>query len=71
MKQPFVQESDMFAPSLRKDGDMYAFDSYLLSVNYLTDYNSHQVMTLQARTSVKNEEVSTLQVVCSKIVCLS
>ena len=57
LKELFEQEFDVFAPGLRKDGDMFTIDSHQLSVTHAADYNSYQVMTLQARTSVENEEV--------------
>ena len=57
LKELFEQESDVFAPGLRKDGDTFTINSHQLSVTHAADYNSYQVMTLQARTNVENEEV--------------
>ena len=70
LKQLFIQESDMFSPNQRKDGDMFTIDSHQLTVINAADYNLYQVMTLQARTSVENEEVRNFTGCFSKVVCL-
>ena len=51
-----LRKNDLFAPGNRKGGDMFKVDTYLVTVNHVSDFIAYQVWNIEVH-SVQNDKV--------------